>query len=106
MATNPATESAAQPEFHFGPPVVTPRGDGGFVVAPPRLIAGVEEVGWAEAAEILGYKARSSIHEEVLNHPLAEQYLRWRYTPGGGKILFQKPSLFAFKEATSRPAEK
>ena len=87
-----------QPEFHFTP-IVTPRGDGTYLVRPGLPVAGVEEISVAEAVLILGYKARSSFHEEVLNHPKSS-LLRWRYTPGGGKILIEKPSLLAFKEAT------
>lgn len=78
---------------------VVPAGGGEFRIIPRKPSAIVEEVGTNKAARILGYKARSSIHEEVLNHPKAH-LLRWRYTPGGGKILFELPSLLAFKEAT------
>lgn len=103
MATKPPAANDAQPEFHFGPAVVTPRGDGTFIVAPGKPQVGVEEVGWEKACEILGYKARSSLHEEVLNHKLAH-LLKYRYTPGGGKLLFEKPSLYVFRDATARPA--
>ncbi len=105
MPTKPTSEAEAQIELSFGPPTITPRGDGTFIVAPGKPVAGVETVNVVEAAKILGYKARSSVHEEVLNHPLSH-LIKWRYTPGGGKILIEKASLLVFKAATSRPAEK
>lgn len=80
------------------PALVTPRGDGTFVVAPGKPIVG-KEVGTNEAARILGYRSRSSIFEQVLKHPMASRYLRSRYTVGGGKILIELASLLAFKVA-------
>ncbi len=71
-------------------------GDGRMVITPR---APAQEVGTRAAAKLLGYKRRASIFESVLNHPLAEKYLRWRYLPGGGKILIETASLLAFKEA-------
>lgn len=96
-AATAATTAPSAPLIHFKP-VITPRGDGSHVVT-ARLVVGVDEVGLREAARILGYKSRSSAYEQVLNHPKAH-LLKWRYTLGGGKILVERASLLAFKEAT------
>jgi len=75
-------------------------GGGEFRVIPRKPGPANEEVGTTAAARILGYKCRSSIHEEVLNHPQAH-LIHWRYTAGGGKVLINLQSLLAFKAATS-----
>ena len=101
MNNKPASQSAepavAAPPVHFKP-VITPRGDGAHVVT-ARLVMGVDEVGLREAARILGYKSRSSAYLQVLNHPKAH-LIKWHYTSGGGKILIERASLLAFREAT------
>ena len=92
--------SAAPPIFF--PAGVVPQGDGTFLVAPRKAVVGVQEINTTEAAHLLGYKSRASIHEEVLPHPLAKKFLRYRKTKGGGKILFDKTSVLAFRAATSK----
>ncbi len=71
-------------------------GDGRMLLTPR---APVQEVGTRAAAKLLGYKSPASIFEKVLNHPLAGRYIKWRYLPGGGKILIETDGLLKFKEA-------
>jgi hypothetical protein len=93
MAGKPANQSPAQTLLFAD---IISAGGGEFRIVPRKPLS---EVGTTEAARILGYKCRTSIHEQVLNHPQAK-LLKWRFTPGRGKILIDLAGLLAFKEAT------
>lgn len=104
-SSTPGSTPASLPVC-FPSAVAVPQGDGSYLLKPGRPVLGVQEVTIRQAAKIAGYKSRSSIYECVLNHPLAEKFLRWRYTPGGGKIWIERPSLEAFLAATTKGARK
>ena len=83
----------------FDEPLVTPRGDGTFIVAPGKPRAGVAEVGTLRAAEMLGigHTALRAARESKLGR----HYLRWRFTTEKQRVLaWEVPSLLAYKEAT------
>jgi hypothetical protein len=83
----------------FEEPIVIPRGDGSFLVAPGKLRAGVIEVGTLRAAEMLGigHTALRAARESKLGR----HYLRWRFTTEKQRVLaWEVPSLVAYKEAT------
>lgn len=100
MPAQPSTPSTtAQLEIHFGAPVVTPRGDGTFIVAPGKPLVGVEEIGTQAAADLLRVCRAQMWY--IRNTPLGSEHLRWRFiSDKKGKILWQKPSVLAYKEAT------
>lgn len=93
------TSNTAQPEFHFAAPVVTPLGDGSYRVTPGKPVAGVEEISTEEAAAIcsLGTTAMRAAKELRLG----QQILKWRYTSETQRVIvWEKPSVLAYKEAT------
>lgn len=83
----------------FAEPLVTPRSDGSFVVAPGKPIAQTLEVGTFRAARMLGIchtALRAARESELGRH-----YLRWRFTSENQRVLvWEVPSLMKYKEAT------
>jgi len=94
------------------PPVITPRGDGSFIVAPGKPVVGVEECTSKRAAKILGLPL-STLHD-LRNDPVASKILRWRFrtppsetktgegatTTRGGRLAWEVPSLLAYLAAS------
>ena len=89
---------AAPPVFF--PAVALPQGDGSYVVSHGKPVVD-GWIGTREAMKIVGYKSRASIHEEIIPHPLAKKHLRWKLSPGGGKLLINRASLMRFLEAVA-----
>ena len=83
----------------FDQPLVTPRGDGTFIVAPGKPRAEVPEVGTLRAAQMLGigHTALRATRESKLGR----HYLRWRFTTEKQRVLaWEVPGLMAYKAAT------
>lgn len=96
MATKKCMD-AGQPEFTFAHPVITPRGDGTFIVSPGKPSA--REIPTREAARILGV-CRAQIWY-IRNQTLGRKLLRWRFTSElKGKILWELDSVIAYRDAT------
>ena len=80
-------------------PLVTPRGDGTFIVAPGRPRADVFEVGSHQASEMLGISI--SALRAARESKLGQHYLRWRFTSENQRVIaWELPALMAYKEAT------
>ena len=83
----------------FEEPIVTPRGDGTFLVVPGKPRKELLEVGTLRAARMLGigHTALRAARESKLGR----HYLRWRFTSEKQRVLaWEVPSLMAYKEAT------
>lgn len=93
---NPAV--AAPPIFF--PAIVTPQGDGSFVVRPGKPIVGEHWVGTAAAQKILGLASRGSMHA-LRNSIEACKIIRWKYTtPAKGKVFYEVNSLWDYRRKT------
>jgi hypothetical protein len=99
MASTPKRLEPEPMKLGFTSPTVLARGDGSFVVKAGKPAAECDSM---EAARILGM-ARSSV-ANLLNHPTALRYVRWRWTsPARGKRLFEVASLYEYIRATRDP---
>lgn len=95
----PPSALPAQPEFTFSAPVITPMGDGSYRVAPGRPEPVDVEISTREAADILEVSRAQMFY--LRESKLGQQHLRWRFTTElRGKIVWQKQSVLAYKEAT------
>lgn len=96
MAGTPQTNHEAQIQFAFVP-VVTPRGDGSFVVTPGRPVM---EVSTPEALKILNIRGRSTLYG-LRDHPKWGKILKWRFTtPSQKLIVWDVESLHALLAAS------
>lgn len=85
--------------FHFADAVVTPRGDGSFIVVPGKPVSDVVEVGSVRAAEMLGIGL--SALRAARDSRLGQLYLRWRFTSACQRVLlWEARSVLAYKAAT------
>ncbi len=83
----------------FAEPLVTPRGDGTFIVAPGKPRSQVLEVGTLRATEMLGIGLTAL--RAARESKLGQHYLRWRFTSEKQRVLvWEVPSLRAYKDAT------
>jgi len=99
-STKPSGPNApAEQNLLFAEPLVTPRGDGTFIIAPGKPHAQVPEVGSLRAAELLGIGLTAL--RAARESKLGRHYLRWRFTTEKQRVLaWEVPSLMAYKDAT------
>ena len=101
LASTKTSGPNAPPEQNllFTEPLVTPRGDGTFIVAPGKPHAQVPEVGSVRAAELLGIGLTAL--RAARESKLGRHYLRWRFTTEKQRVLvWEVPGLMAYKDAT------
>jgi hypothetical protein len=98
-STAPGSTATSGQNLVFDEPLVTPRGDGTFIVVPGKPRKELIEVGTLRAARMLGigHTALRAARESKLGR----HYLRWRFTSEKQRVLaWEVPSLVAYKEAT------
>lgn len=78
-------------------------GDGSYRLMPRKPRVEVEEISTVQACKILGISRGTIWYDR--NTPLGQKILRWRFTgPGQGRIVWELPSVLAYKEALKQLA--
>ena len=93
----PSVPSCSVPAVHV-PAEVVPLGDGSYRVTPRKPSVEVQEISTREACRILNI-GRAQIWYDRDSLP-GSKILKWRFSgPGQGKILWELPSVLAYKSA-------